>query len=189
MLFLISGSCLLLLGWWEKVISGNVLLKIGAGWCGNVAKWQLKIPRVHVALLVTTRLKWYKYKSTAGLLAQPISFHRCVICVSLCTRVCACVCALHTKRVIAFDGGYRSLSHICSGSVRHFKSFWSSLIAKGHVVNKHCCPTALLGPSETLIGWTGYWLTHLGSSSPAAVIQSGPCTSRWWWGGRRRKKK
>lgn len=122
----------------------------GAGRCGNVAKWHLKIPQGHVALLMTTRLNWYKHKSAAELSAQSISFYGCVDCVCPCTCVSVCVRAPYTQKEekhLVVDIGHFRISAL---DLWHFKSFRSSLISKGRVVNKHCCAMALLGPRETL---------------------------------------
>lgn len=98
--------------------------------------------------------------------------------------------ASHTKRVIAFAGGYRPLSHIYSWSVRHFKSFRSSFITKGHPVNKHRCPfmnrRLCWGPMRRADWMDRILIDTFGSSSPAAVIQGGLCRSQR--GGSRRRK-
>lgn len=84
----------------------------------------------------------------------------------------------------------RSLSHIYSWSVRHFKSFWSSFITKGHPVNKHCCLSMnrrlWWGPVRRTDWMDRILIDTFGSSSPAAVIQDGLCRS--WRGGSRRRK-
>lgn len=191
-LFLSSASCFLSLSRWENFISGTVLLKSGA--LSQVgAKLHLKIPWVHVEPLVTTRLNWNKYKGAAGLLVKPITFYRGIICRSpcMCKHAWAHAHASHTKRVIAFASGYRSLSHIYSSSVRRFKSFWSSFITKGHPVNKHRCPfmnrRLCWGPVRHADWMDRILIDTFGSSSPAAVIQGGLCRSRP--GGSRRRQK
>lgn len=84
----------------------------------------------------------------------------------------------------------RSLSHIYSWSVRHFKSFWSSFITKGHPVMKHCCSSM-----NRRLCWVpvrrAHWMDRIlidtfGSSRSAAVIQDGLCRSQR--GGSRRRK-
>lgn len=131
---------------------------------GNAAKVQLKIPWVHVEPLVTTILTWYNSKSAAVLLAKHIACYRCIICFSRW--------ALHTKRVIAFDGRdtFTYLLLIC-------ETFQILL-----VLSQKGMQMALLGPSEM-----DRILTHLGA--PAQQLWSKVDCAGLGGGESRRRKK